>query len=378
MYPPAEPVSVDRSLDLTNGYDSLTRFLEKSLLGNPTTLELTPLTGGTTNTLLKGVDKKRQVSFLIRTYGSGTESIINRDREYATHLHLLENKLAPALYARFQNALIYGYIPGKPLHYTEMSRDWLIPAIANRLAQWHTVLNPKRIEDSIRDMNPPNTKFSLNLWQTLEEWIKVLPDGILGVSKDDLRAEVAWFEKKCGDKGGPTVVSHCDLLSGNIIVPESLDLSETEGGDLGYPSSNFNVKEYVPSELATFIDYEYTVPAPRAFDLANHFSEWQGFDCRTDLIPEPSKKNPKLRYWCFHYLAASHHFAHTDMADVEAEIDDLIVQIQSWWGMPGFYWSIWGCIQSQISDIDFDYKSYCQNRISEYFEWKKNYPHNYD
>jgi ethanolamine kinase len=42
----------------------------------------------------------------------------------------------------------------------------------------------------------------------------------------------------------------------------------------------------------------------------------------------------------------------------------------TWWGMPGFYWGIWSAIQSTISEIDFDYSSYAEQRMSEYFSWK--------
>ena len=52
--------------------------------------------------------------------------------------------------------------------------------------------------------------------------------------------------------------AHCDLLCANVIA---------------LPSTN-------DAEDATvhFIDYEYATPSPAAFDIANHFAEWGGYN----------------------------------------------------------------------------------------------------
>lgn len=39
-------------------------------------------------------------------------------------------------------------------------------------------------------------------------------------------------------------------------------------------------------------------------------------------------------------------------------------------GLPGFYWGIWALIQATISEIDFDYASYAEVRLGEYWAWK--------
>lgn len=40
-------------------------------------------------------------------------------------------------------------------------------------------------------------------------------------------------------------------------------------------------------------------------------------------------------------------------------------------GLPGFYWGIWALIQAQISEIDFDYATYAELRLGEYWAWKR-------
>ena len=49
----------------------------------------------------------------------------------------------------------------------------------------------------------------------------------------------------------------------------------------------------------------------------------------------------------------------------------LFEQVDRFRGVPGFYWGIWALIQAQISLIEFDYASYAEIRLGEYFAWKK-------
>ena len=50
---------------------------------------------------------------LIRVYGHGTNLIIDRHREFISHLILNSIGLAPPVFARFKNGLVYGYLDGR-------------------------------------------------------------------------------------------------------------------------------------------------------------------------------------------------------------------------------------------------------------------------
>lgn len=356
---------------------SRVRSLVEKIFGPDGRLDVSELKGGITNVLLQGSYKlsdERAYRFLIRAYGKGTSTIIDRDREFATHLHLQTLGLAPPLYARFGNGLVYGFIPGRSLHYTELSRPDVMVPVSNRLAQWHALLDRGVIQNTIKDFpDAPSVPAPDDLWSLLEKWIDQMPTNVLKATPDELRTELRWFRQTFGSKG-PLVVAHCDLLSGNIIVPAKWGLDGTSQKRLSVDLSNDSTVSYTPSQLVTFIDYEYAMAAPRGFDLANHFLEWQGFDCKTELIPDPSKKNPVMRFWIHHYLASFNHFkkrpaAHQQPSpeDVDAVVDEII----AWWGMPGFYWGIWAAIQSTISEIDFDYAPYARSRMAEYYSWKR-------
>lgn len=253
--------------------------------------------------------------------------------------------LAPPLYARFKNGLVYGFIPGRSVEYQELSDPLLMKGIARMLAQWHTVLDSSSIRMLMDEQSTTTSKESYavnDIWQLCEKWINNLPtDTPDQLSRRDVLAdELQWVKNEIECKGGPTVIAHCDLLSGNVVVP--LDWTS------GAKSSGM-----VPP--VTFIDYEYALPSPRAFDLANHFMEWQGFECDISRIPEVG--GPIMRLWVREYLEGvksfskavytnghskdsrvSQHKTDTGAAVMEKDIDNTVSEVSAWWGMPGFYW----------------------------------------
>jgi ethanolamine kinase len=49
----------------------------------------------------------------------------------------------------------------------------------------------------------------------------------------------------------------------------------------------------------------------------------------------------------------------------------LFKQVDEFRGLPGLYWGIWALIQARISHIDFDYSSYAEIRLGEYWAWRE-------
>ncbi|KAH3669279.1 hypothetical protein OGAPHI_001400 [Ogataea philodendri] len=345
------------------------------------------LTGGITNMLLectmynKATDLHEKV--LVRTYGRGTGLIIDRDREFVSHLVINSVNLAPPIHARFGNGLVYGFIEGRSLEYQELSNQVLYPLIAAKLGQWHQQVQVDAIEECLTTLRrefrgaKSETKSS-DLWAVISNWIQILPE-IEGIVKSCasnldirelkdtnaslgsiLKAELDWLRSEVEHKS-PFVACHCDLLSGNVIISEELS-EKLEAG-----LSTADVEYYRTHNPISFIDYEYMIRAPRAFDISNHFMEWQGFDCDRTRIPQASKSNELLREWCASYLWLE------NTEKNRAPIDNLITEISLYYGLPGFYWGIWSGIQSGISLIDFDYSWYAGERIQEYWDWKRTF-----
>ncbi|KAG7827567.1 hypothetical protein KL920_004330 [Ogataea angusta] len=255
---------------------------------------------------------------LVRTYGRGTGMIIDRDREFVSHLVINSVNLAPPIHARFGNGLVYGFIEGRSLEFTELADEHLYPLIAAKLGQWHQQVQVDAIEECLAKLrrefrgSKPESNAS-DLWSVISNWIQLLPE-IEGITSscarnidirevqdphaslgNVLKAELAWLRTQLHSKS-PSVASHCDLLSGNVIISE--DLSEKLKAGL----SASDMEYYMQHNPIAFIDYEYMVKAPRAFDISNHFMEWQGFNCERHRIPKAERSNPLLREWCAAYL----------------------------------------------------------------------------
>lgn len=133
------------------------------------------------------------------------------------------------------------------------------------------------------------------------------------------------------------------MLSGNIII-------HRDEGD---------------RPTVSFIDYEYATPSPAAFDLANHFAEWAGFDFDHSAVPTRAQRQAFVS----EYVKTYFELAGPD-ADVEEETRRLMHEVDVFRGVPGFYWGIWALIQAMISNIDFDYASYAEERLGEYWAYK--------
>ncbi|KAF2762015.1 kinase-like protein [Pseudovirgaria hyperparasitica] len=358
------------------------------------TIDFIRFTDGITNTLLKAVNKLPGLSseeidkdaILLRAYGRDTEVLIDREKETKAHLLLAEHDLAPSLLARFENGLLYKYIAGQVCTPEDFRRKPIWRAIARRMGEWHARLPISAISSEhgtangsidsheqssvdskngcspLQRRNPddftPNMPVP-NCWSTMQKWIWALPTAT-DADKDRqarLQNELEWLWKELGDTPGidnrPLVFSHCDLLSGNVIIEPTKATSATPAD-----SDCLSV---------SLIDYEYASPAPASFDLANHFAEWGGFDCDFSVLPTRANRRDFLS----HYLESYNTHVHRETN--AKDLDHLCAEVDRLRGLPGFYWGIWGLIQALISQIDFDYASYAEVRFGEFHAWRSEY-----
>ncbi|CAK9442014.1 uncharacterized protein LODBEIA_P58120 [Lodderomyces beijingensis] len=358
-------------------------------------LVINQVTGGITNMLLS-CEYNKETTILIRVYGHGTNLIIDRHREFISHLILNSIELAPQVHARFKNGLIYGFLQGRSLKPEELSNPRIYPLVAQQLGNWHKSLNYKLIEEGVdkirtlrlsgrrnsfskkKSTRKQKKRFISNIWELIDDWIEIVPinneltrsfqqharNGVLvdgNNLKDVVQQEFHWLKSTLENVNSPVVSCHCDLLSGNVIVPPNYQDVFTDSAQLPQVQHN----------PVKFIDYEYMLPAPRAFDIANHLAEWQGFNCDRSAIPEPTTQNPVIVQFVRGYLDC------VGESHDELKINQLVNEIKMFYGLPGFYWGIWAMIQSEISNIDFDYAEYGKLRLQEYWDWKDDYLKNH-
>ncbi|PGH05132.1 hypothetical protein AJ79_06880 [Helicocarpus griseus UAMH5409] len=355
-------------------------------------IEFIRFTDGITNTLLKIIRRAPGLSdeqidneaILMRAYGNHTEILIDRERETRSHALLAARGLAPPLLARFKNGLLYRFIRGKVTSPNDLVQPRIFRGIAQRLAQWHAVLpidealpgtsSPDEVEDTSLDVPNPPSKSSAgadditpvktrhegtNLWIVLQRWILALP---VTTEEERLRRKqlqkeferiVAEFDDGSGLGKEGLVFAHCDLLSANVIVLPRND--------------NSAPADSAGDETVNFIDYEYATPSPAAFDIANHFAEWAGYDCDFNRIPTRTVRKEFLT----EYVKSYDQHSGLSGADQKDVVEKLFNDVDRYRGIPGFYWGVWALIQATISQIDFDYASYAELRLGEYWAWRR-------
>jgi len=192
----------------------------------------------------------------------------------------------------------------------------------------------------------------------MQRWIDALPKKTAeeksrnALLQSELEKSTKTLGNATGLDNGAYILGHCDLLSGNVII---------------MPQSG-NVEE------VNFIDYEYATPAPAAFDLANHFAEWGGFDCDFNVLPTRSQRSDFIQTYVKSYrehkTSTQKDENATEAASSESEVGRLMGEVDAFRGIPGLYWGIWALIQAEISQIEFDYASYAEIRLGEYWAWK--------
>lgn len=367
----------------------------------PTDISFERFTDGITNTLLKATNsppgksraKIEADAILLRAYGHGTDVLIDRQREAQNHELLSRFGLAPELLARFKNGMMYRFIEGSVTQPDDLRRPEIYRAVARRLAQWHATVpclpentsngngaagadralaNSGKVEtavDRLRSVKPIP-----NLWTIMQKWILALPTKTeeQKTRQANLQQELDWLVTELGRRKGlgenGLVFAHCDLLSGNIIV-----LPRPGANGVKAATDNANANDDV---AVAFIDYEYATPSPAAFDIANHFAEWGGFDCDYSVLPTCAQR----REFIAEYIRTFFELQPSQLLDGASEVseqtlrdeaEELFHEVDIFRGVPGFYWGIWALIQATISDIDFDYATYAETRLGEYWAWRE-------
>lgn len=329
-------------------------------------------TDGITNTLTKAMKKRPgktvsevdQDAILLRAYGQGTDVLIDRAREIKAHNALSEKGLAPQLLARFDNGLMYRFVEGDVCTSQDLRKPQVYRQVAKRLGEWHATVPISEISNaSIANATGKTVEQPQpNTWSVMRQWLQAVPEKNEQERerKATLSIELDMLQKRFGNMGGllgrDFVFGHCDLLSGNVIV------QHPTGSKLNGDAEN----------SVSFIDYEYATPSPAAFDIANHFAEWAGFECDHSGCPTKSQRRDFIHQYVvsFYTHAISENEAVGVEIDMKAAIEQLYQQVDNCRGLPGFYWGIWALIQADISQIDFNYAEYAQIRLDEYWAWK--------
>lgn len=106
--------------------------------------------------------------------------------EYATHRLLSQHGLAPPIIARFENGLIYHFVPGRPCEPSSLAKEAVWRGVARRLGEWHAILPTSVSQYGDQNMFLPhfthhdcrskNPLYRRSIWAVLQKWISLLPE----------------------------------------------------------------------------------------------------------------------------------------------------------------------------------------------------------
>ncbi len=289
------------------------------------------ISGGITN-LLFHLTAQGCPPVLVRLYGTGTEAVIDRDRENTLLAYLSAQGFAPPFHGRFTGGRVEGYLPGtRPLTPDEMGDPRYRPLIAAAVRQLHD------FSISAAGMAPVPT-----LWDTLEGWMSAalaLPftgedaDRHAALDLPRYAADLVVLSDRFRRLIAPRpeaaaalrpVLAHNDLLSGNLL----------------YSAADHAIR---------LIDYEYGACSYAAFDIANHFCEYAGFD--SDFARGFPSRSDRDAFIAAYLGPGGDVAAFSDVVEFFVAADHL-------------FWGTWSAIQAHHSPIDFDFMEYSRLRLA--------------
>ena len=291
-------------------------------------LKIDQLTGGTSNDIYR-VETHPNAKILFRIYGTGSEQFIDRKQELDNMKLLSDFGLGAKVVAEFENGIAYHYINGRSITSADAISEDIYPLTAAKLTKFH----------KIPVQNPKNA-----LWSRMKNFIELVPDfdeDIIGngmfTCKQDLVKEFNLLKNMLEDCDSPLVFCHLDLNLPNILF---------DGTDVH------------------FIDVEYSGCSYPAFDIANHFVEFVGFEQKQlDYIKWFPSREFQLA-WIRTYFDAI-----TDIY-TEADVEALFELVQKFVLCSHLMWGAWSLVQASVSKIDFEFKDFAQQRLFEYARMK--------
>ncbi|KAM0677555.1 Ethanolamine kinase [Binucleata daphniae] len=294
--------------------------------------------------------------YIIRIYGC--EGLIDRKKEIENCLLLAKYNLAPMIRLQFNYGIIQDYIEGVDLNVTDMESE--MKNIAIKMREWHSIKltnnNPIlfTIIEKWYEMAQKNHCDLLQEYKIKEKILKYknLVDNrfrintnneVANIGRNDLRK----YDNTCISSNG-NISAYDNAIDKNNNTNDNTykKLTSTEAykkESVGFCHNDLLASNIIKlsSGAVYFIDYEYSGCNFVAFDIANHFAEYAGYDFVVEKIPVRNNIIEFLGYY----------------GDTRI-IDDILFFMP----LTHLLWGLWALLR----DGDFDYHKYAIQRIEEF------------
>lgn len=371
IYPEAVPLNADE-LERDSRLKHIATHIVSGWSGaKPDSLDIAVLQGGLTNCLYIIHNRPLDEKVIARIFGSGTDLFIDRHIENQVFAHLSAHGFAPEFHGLFQNGRIEGFLRARNLLPTEFSRVEIMDGISATLSClhqqhvhlsdpspiWGKLKHIMRLLEGISFQDPERQAVlasQINLPDLADRAQRL--QQLLIDTEATLREEASSISMFGRGKlfGLDVVFTHNDLLAGNVLIP--LDFYEN-------PESRKDMK---------FIDYEYAGYNPRAFDIANHFCEFAGFDFDIENnFPDNKTRIAFISLYLRDFVSAgvlTEETAH-DLEFLRGFEGVVLTHCL----LSNLFWGCWAVLQASISTIDFDFLDYAGKRIAAFHRHRKEF-----
>eukprot|EP00514_Thraustochytrium_sp_LLF1b_P008312 CAMPEP_0184535746 /NCGR_PEP_ID=MMETSP0198_2-20121128/16057_1 /TAXON_ID=1112570 /ORGANISM="Thraustochytrium sp., Strain LLF1b" /LENGTH=379 /DNA_ID=CAMNT_0026928815 /DNA_START=223 /DNA_END=1359 /DNA_ORIENTATION=+ len=313
---------------------------------------------------------------LVRTFGVGTDSFINREYEWLVSEAMSNTGIAPRIIGSFPGGRAEEFIDNaSSVLNADLHRPNVMKEVARMLGIMHSI-DLELPENKALRIDPVTPTMLHQLWseaartRSPKDTRKALKLAALQVA--NLGHEVDWVVGQLENAGAGKVLCHRDLQSGNVMIRK----------EQGHPDRVY------------LIDFEYSGRDYCAFDYGNVFCEmsinnfcpkFPGFVLDSGMYPSRSTQREFFRTYLANnsnhaalfqffrtYLANnSNHAAlfpgvHHEMND-DSKIDKLCRFADLGALASHLQWALWGIVQSTQSNIDFGHLEYAAARLDQYY-----------
>lgn len=333
-------------------------------------LSVSVLAGGITNQLYRVKFKRpdnsdsNAVSVVVRVYGAETERLISREAEKFFQGIFLHT------YGAYQNALVYEFLDGM----RALEPDEL-PGFADSIARCLAVF--QRTATAKIDTGSIYATQQLHSINTTREWLDVATQACtnrpekLAALKVDLETKLKpacdWMHRvliktleAAADRRNQDVlfvaICHNDLLSGNVMVR-----SEAKRGDDAESGATAAVR---------FIDFEYCRRDFALYDIADHWTEWAGYNNDFSKYPDAVAQ----RKFITAFFEARGDITASTPEDTANELVSRAVVTTNFLSLASaLAWAVWSIVQHAYSAIDFDYVEYYKTKFQRFLDKREEY-----
>lgn len=388
--------------DLLSRVPGFFHSLSPSSPHHTATATISRISGAMTNLVFLATTQNTQHNqkVIIRVFGAGG-LLFSRHQERGMFLTASRLGIGPRCLLEFGNGRVEEYIPGSPASAVTLRQPAVATAIATALAKFHTsmlcalpgIREESKPTQGDGDGEDPSRRCddsgdSDALWGRLRGWLATAVDtapdesSLLGITKEATMEEIDEMQGNASRAGLHPWLAFChnDLQYGNVLL-----LLEHEE----------EAPTTTTTAIARLIDYEYSAVTDIGFDVSNHFCEYAAdyhhpsSEDGTVLDWRRGATEEEKIHFCTSYIHAlmTHHpedaltrrilssslssgsVPPTEAAAAAAH--SLVQRANVLEPLSHLKWGLWALIQSNASDVDFDYLGYARQRLQKYLETKQ-------